>query len=934
MKITDGAPTRSSAAHVLASIRAISVLVAQRSLARPWLLAIRFAGALIAVMLVAGVSLYSAAMGDAMLQASLRTDSGSPYIAVTLSNGTVSTPEYRALDTYIRRRLSSDLGLPLQLVQVYHSSASVNLYRVRSGSTALAGNVVAAAAINYDEALAGHATLTAGTFQPPAAASGDVAAVTLMRDTARRLHLHVGDRVAFSANGTRAILPILEIAGTFVPIAPNDSYWSIGSQGSVPNVLVTTQIQTFQRFAARGLLFNPSYFWLQQTSLRSVHLADANALLDRLNRTNSKIAAIAPGASLLEGLSLDINGFNYQYDLLPTILLILVGPIIILVLYAIAVTTALVLDRQTGEVLLMRGRGATSLQVFTMYLLEGLLIAAGALLIGPPLGLALANLIAHASGFLTFSGGLPMELRLTQQVYLVSVATVIAALMVGLVPATGLAQRSLLSFRVQQARRGRRPLGQRLFLDLIAFVIAIYGLIQLHAQGPVTSGAATAVVANDPLVALAPLLFSIAAALLIGRILPRLAAIVHQLLARISSPSVFIALQSLARSPRQSMRLVQLCTLTLTLGVFAATVAGIESYNAVDQQSYEAGATIRMTAFPDRVNGTGRIRPLAEYLALPGVRAVMPALRFETTGNVSNMTSDGTSVNVLGIDPARAAQVIWFRPDFADTPLTQLLALISTRQPTAIVSDSFVTATGLHRGDSLDVVLTNDRRISVRIVATTHYFPTLDPKAYPFVITNLAYLEQASNAGAANEIWIAANPQRDAVNRVVEGIRAWRAPMITYEGMPPVTDAGTDPLRVGIYGVVSIGFLIAVGLVLLGFITYAFLSLQQRLTEFAILRSLGLSPAGMRALLFYEQAFLLGAAMIGGIAAGIVTTQLYLPYLPIATRTLPPFLVVTPWGSIAAFVLALFVLFLLVVSALVLLVLRLPLGRVLRLGDT
>ncbi|MGH2343624.1 MAG: hypothetical protein ACRDG4_00240, partial [Chloroflexota bacterium] len=69
------------------------------------------------------------------------------------------------------------------------------------------------------------------------------------------------------------------------------------------------------------------------------------------------------------------------------------------------------------------------------------------------------------------------------------------------------------------------------------------------------------------------------------------------------------------------------------------------------------------------------------------------------------------------------------------------------------------------------------------------------------------------------------------------------------------------------------------------------------------------------------------------IAAGLLTTQLYLPYLPIATRSLPPFLVVTPWSSVALFVVALFVLFLLVLSVHVLLVIRLPLGRVLRLGD-
>src|SRR6185312_16300775 len=195
------------------------------------------------------------------------------------------------------------------------------------------------------------------------------------------------------------------------------------------------------------------------------------------------------------------------------------------------------------------------------------------------------------------------------------------------------------------------------------------------------------------------------------------------------------------------------------------------------------------------------------------------------------------------------------------------------------------------------------------------------------------YLEQASHAGAPNEMWLAADPRPAAVAGLISAVRGVQGSILVAEGIAPADDVGSDPLKVGIYGVVSVGFWIAVALALLGLVAYAYLAMQQRLTEFAVVRALGLSEGGMRALLLYEQVFLLGAAIIGGITAGLLTTQLYLPYLPIATRSLPPFLVVTPWSSVLLFVLALFVLFLLVLSVHVLLVIRLPLGRVLRLGD-
>ncbi len=132
---------------------------------------------------------------------------------------------------------------------------------------------------------------------------------------------------------------------------------------------------------------------------------------------------------------------------------------------------------------------------------------------------------------------------------------------------------------------------------------------------------------------------------------------------------------------------------------------------------------------------------------------------------------------------------------------------------------------------------------------------------------------------------------------------------------------------------VSVGFLIAGALSLLGFMAYAYLSLQRRLTEFAIVRALGLSRQQLRWLLLCEQLYLLGAGIVGGIAAGVLTTVLFLPYIPIAQSTLPPYLVVVPWSAVEGFVLVVLIVFVLVLSVHVWMLLRANLGRVLRLGE-
>ena len=177
---------------------------------------------------------------------------------------------------------------------------------------------------------------------------------------------------------------------TVLPRDINSDFWGINAGISTYRSLVMPRLDTFLSFAADGSYFSPEYFWLYRSDLKAIHLAAADTILNNIQRVNSKVADLAPGANLITSLDLDINSFLYQYNLLPFILLILVVPILLLILYAVVVTTALVLDRQAGEIVLMRSRGAAKSQVFALYVLEGLGLGLVAIAVGPLLGLPLA----------------------------------------------------------------------------------------------------------------------------------------------------------------------------------------------------------------------------------------------------------------------------------------------------------------------------------------------------------------------------------------------------------------------------------------------------------------------------------------------------------------------------------------------------------------
>jgi putative ABC transport system permease protein len=430
-------------------------------------------------------------MGDAMLRQRLGTDPTDLRLSVSLSGTALTGPGYATLDTYIRHGEQTDLGLPLPPPHVHHNTATVPVYL--AGTTTEVANL----ALDYYPGLADHVTVIAGTLDAPDRLPAGTVPVMVSLYTARTLHLHPGERLVYAGQPGDPVTPLLVISGIYTPTNPDSSFWDINAGNLTYESLVTSNLATFQLFAQQATLFSPEYFWLQSINPDSIHLANTGRILSGLARVRSKLAALAPGATLITSLDVAINGFQGQYSLLPSILLILVAPIVAVILYAIAVTEALTLARQAAEIVLIRSRGATATQVFALFAGEGLVLGAVAVLIGPILGLPLARAIGQASGFLSFTGSLPFAVSLSPATFLYAAGTALLCVVIGLLPGVGLARRSMVSFKGELARPQRHPLWQRLFVDLILLALSLYGLDLLVQQGTVSSGDATAVVAQD-----------------------------------------------------------------------------------------------------------------------------------------------------------------------------------------------------------------------------------------------------------------------------------------------------------------------------------------------------------------------------------------------------------------------------------------------------
>ena len=150
-------------------------------------------------------------------------------------------------------------------------------------------------------------------------------------------------------------------------------------------------------------------------------------------------------------------------------------------------------------------------------------------------------------------------------------------------------------------------------------------------------------------------------------------------LARVYPVWASMAIWRMARNPLQYSWLVLLIVMVTGLGVLATTVGGTLDRSYEERILYEVGADLRVTGVPTHfAESTDEIK--REYLTMPGVSAVSLALRGD--GSVG-ATYSGNSFQALAVESDELAYIAWYRDDFSERPLPQLMSLLRTgaRQP-------------------------------------------------------------------------------------------------------------------------------------------------------------------------------------------------------------------------------------------------------------
>jgi hypothetical protein len=229
--------------------------------------------------------------------------------------------------------------------------------------------------------------------------------------------------------------------------------------------------------------------------------------------------------------------------------------------------------------------------------------------------------------------------------------------------------------------------------------------------------------------------------------------------------------------------------------------------------------------------------------------------------------------------------------------------------------------------------------IDVRIVAATPDFAPLDP-ATPFLVADVRTLELLRFAGtgtiAPAQGWLLATDPA----RTPDVLAALRQPSsstaLVIGRAERAHDLSTDPVPLGLIGVLGLGSLAAIVFAAIGFLVSSTVTTSERLGEFALMRALGLSNAQLGLWLSIENVFLLSIGLVAGWLLGVGLAWLVLPFATLTQTGATPVPapdVVVPWGAILPVLLAVALLFVLSVIPVRRQLRDVELGGVLRARD-
>ena len=576
-------------------------------------------------------------------------------------------------------------------------------------------------------------------------------------------------------------------------------------------------------------------------------------------------------------------------------------PVMILLFAFIFMVSNQIISIEQSEIAMLKSRGVSKFQLLLAYLMQGGIISAVALVFGLPLGYLFCQLFGSTRSFMEFSVRTTVTARITLTSVFYALGAAVLSMIVMTIPVMKYANFSIVEQKVNK-KKNKAPLWQKLFLDFLLLIVAVYGYFNFKRQTDSIIENMDKEDALDPLLYFSSSVFILATALLLLRLLPHLSSLVFKIRKNKWKPAGFASFMQINKSIRKQSFIIVFLVFTLSLGIFNATTARTITGNEDMRVKYDNGSVITMKE-KWRHNKAAVEMGYAEELEYYEPKTEYTDL-FKKTDHAAKVVVDrkaSFTVNVemindstlfMAIDTYDFGKTAYMPKDATKYHWYYYLNSLAAQPDGVIISRNMANLYNVSIGDVVTVyrrnILNKMKFKNLTVCGIVDAWPGYENKQYTKQKDGTyAYMDRYlmvmnyntcySVYGLEPYEWWVNTDDPDAIYDFAEENN------IAYEtftdSLAEADAIKEQPFYQITSGMLTIAFIVVLILSMIGFLIYWITSIKSRELMFGIYRAMGMSMGEIEKMLINEHIFGSLIPIIYGGIVGVLAALLYVPLI-------------------------------------------------------
>ncbi len=713
--------------------------------------------------------------------------------------------------------------------------------------------------------------------------------------------LLVGDTLTFDKITDAQGNPIrVYIKGVYERKDANDYYWQVGKEALSRHCLMNEHLfkQMFPLDKAEQYSYNCYYYSLFE--YQDIPEQQSKELLETTNYIFNKseyknFAKAAPYREILEG-------FIEKRARIQATLLILKIPNMIMLIAFLFMISGQMYEMERNEISVIKSRGSSGGQILRLYFYQSLFLTIMGGLLGVPLGMLFSRLLGSTRTFLEFGQIRNLNIVYDQEALLYTLGAMLAVLLILTLPAIKHSRVSIVHLKQQKAIK-KKNFWEKLYLDIIMLGISFYGYYSFTQESKNMAANVIEEKSLDPLLYISSSLFIFGLGLLFLRLQPLIVKLIYSIGKKWWKPASYASFMENLKNGRKQQFIMLFLIMTISLGVYHATIARTIYQNAVNNVEYLDGTDMiirevwkdnsMLVAQDPTIEFTYYEPDFNKYAALDCAESYTKVVNNPSAFALVS-SRDKQATTIMGIHTKEFGSQTNLSSGIQDKPYYAYLNDMARLETGILVSENFHSIMGYEIGDKITYSYSKGKSSPGEIVGFVSYWPGFQPQTMIqnadgttdiqenyLIVANYSVLREYWGI-TPYEVWIQLKEDAD-LNEIDLWAQQHDVKLKKYIVRDKdLEEVMQDPLLQGTNGVLTMEFIVTILLCAVGYLIYWIMSVKSRELMFGVLRACGMHKRELIHMLINEQVFSGLFSVLAGIGIGKLASYLFVPMVQLA----------------------------------------------------